>query len=192
MGGSFIKVEGLDKALARFDVKKYEPQIQQCFDRFGLSVELKAKQLAPVDEGHLKGSIFQQPGRLSSTVGASVNYAAYLEFGTRQYAAAYVGGLPAQWQELAQSKKGGTSGTFEQFVLRLTAWVHRKGITGIFSVKTRKRIGTKDIQEKQDMQAAYLIARKILKNGIKPQPFLYPAFNISKEKLLKELNAIKL
>ena len=45
MGGSFIKIEGLEKTLARFDVKKYEPQIQTCFNRFGLRVELEAKQL---------------------------------------------------------------------------------------------------------------------------------------------------
>ena len=202
MGGSFIKIEGLGKALARFDVKKYEPQVQECFDKFGLSVELKAKQLAPVDEGHLKGSIFQQPGRFSSTVGASVNYAAYLEFGTRKFAASYVASLPAQWQELAASKRGGMSGTFEEFVLRLTAWVHRKGlgsgfagkigVTGTYSVKTRKRTGNKDTQAKQDKQVAYLIARKILRDGLKARPFLYPAFNIAKDQLLKELNEIKL
>ncbi len=202
MGGSFIKIEGLDKALARFDVKKYVPQVMECFDKFGLSVELKAKQLAPVDEGHLKGSIFQQPGRFSSTVGASVNYAAYLEFGTRKFAASYVASLPAQWQELAQSKRGGSSGTFEQFVLRLTEWVHRKGlgtglagkigVAGTYSTKTRKRTGGKDTQAKEDRQVAYLIARKIMKNGIKAQPFLYPAFNISKEQLIKQLNEIKL
>jgi len=43
-----IKITGLKETLARFDVKKYEPEIQQCFDKFGIRVELQAKQLAPV------------------------------------------------------------------------------------------------------------------------------------------------
>lgn len=101
MGGSFIKIDGLEKTLARFDIKKYEPQIQTCFDKFGIRVELGAKQAVPVDEGKLKGSIFQEPGRLSSTVGASVDYAAYVEFGTGRFAAAHVPTLPKEWQDLA-------------------------------------------------------------------------------------------
>ncbi len=205
MGGSFIKIEGLDKALARFDVKKYEPQVQARFDKFGITVEAVAKDLVRInsdDEGHLLGSVFQHPSRLANTFGASMNYASFIEFGTRKYAAAYVSSLPAQWQELAASKRGGMSGTFEEFVLRLTAWVHRKGlgsgfagkigVTGTYSVKTRERTGNKDTQAKQDKQVAYLIARKILRDGLKARPFLYPAFNIAKDQLLKELNEIKL
>ncbi len=103
MAGSVIKIEGLDKTLARFDVKKYEPEIQQCFDKFGLRVELMAKQNVVVDEGRLKTSIFQQPGKLSSTVGASADYAAYVEFGTGRFAAKYVTRLPKEWKELAMS-----------------------------------------------------------------------------------------
>ena len=197
-----IKIEGLGKTLARLDIKRFEPEIQTRFDSFGLTVELKARQFAPVDEGHLKGSIFQQPGKLSNTVGASVDYAAYLEFGTRKYAAAQVATLPQDWQMLAAQYKGkGGGGTFKQFVLRLTEWVHRKGlgtgfagkigVAGTYSVKSRKRTGGKPLQESQDRQAAYAIALKILRNGIKAQPFLYPAFNIAKDQLLKELNEIK-
>lgn len=103
MAGSVIRIEGLEKTLARFDVKKYEPQIQQSFNKFGLRVELMAKQNVVVDEGRLKGSIFQQPGRLSSTFGAAANYAAYVEFGTGPFAAKYVPVLPKEWQDLART-----------------------------------------------------------------------------------------
>ncbi len=58
MGGSFIKIEGLEKTLARFDVKKYEPQIQQAFTKFGENAAESAKQLAPVDQSFLKPLIF--------------------------------------------------------------------------------------------------------------------------------------
>ena len=166
-----IKIEGLEKTLARFDVKKYEPQIQTCFDKFGLRVELEAKQLVPVDEGRLKTSIFQEPGRLSSTVGASANYASFQEFGTRQFSAQYIATLPPDWQQFAIKFKGGGGGSFEEFLLSLMGWCKRHGISD---------------------KAAYPIAIKILKNGLKPQPFLYPAFNKAKDLLIKELNEIKL
>lgn len=171
MGGSFIKIEGLDKALAKFDVKKYEQQIQQCFDKFGLRVELQAKQNVPVDEGRLKNSIFQEPSRLSSTVGASVNYAAFVEFGTRSFAAEYVSSLPSDWQVYAAQARGAGFGSFTEFVSRLMGWCKRHGISD---------------------KAAYPIALKILRNGSPAQPFLYPAFNKAKDQLLKDLENIKI
>lgn len=171
MSGTVIKIEGLEKTLARFDVKKYEPKIQTCFNNFGIRVELAAKQAVPVDEGKLKSSVFQQPGRLSVTVGASANYASFQEFGTRKFAAAYVATLPKDWQAFAMQFKGGGSGTFQDFVMSLVGWCKRHGISE---------------------KAAYPIALKILRNGLKPQPFLYPAFNKNKDQLIKDLKAIKL
>lgn len=165
-----IKIEGLEKTLARFDIKKFEPQIQTCFDKFGVRVELEAKQAVPVDEGKLKGSIFQQPGRLSNTFGAAANYASFQEFGTRRFAAAYVATLPADWQAFALQYKGGGGGSFQDFVMSLMGWCKRHGISE---------------------KAAYPIALKILRNGMAAQPFLYPAFNKNKELLLKDLQAIK-
>jgi len=197
-----VRIEGLEKALARFDIKKYEPQVQACFNNFGLRVELAAKQNAPVDEGHLKGAIFQEPSRLAVTVGCSVDYAAYLEFGTRKFAAQYVSSLPADWRQVAARAKGGRGGSFEEMVLRITEWVRRKGlgngfagkigVTGTYSVKSRRRTGSKDIQAQQNRQAAYAIALKILREGIPAQPYLYPAVNTNIPVLIKELNAIKL
>lgn len=165
-----IKIEGLEKTLARFDIKKFEPQIQTCFDKFGIRVELEAKQAAPVDEGKLKGSIFQESTRLASTVGASANYASFLEFGTRRFAAAYIATLPTDWQKFALQYKGGGGGTLQDFVMSLMGWCKRHGISE---------------------KAAYPIALKILRNGMAPQPFLYPAFNKNKDLLLKDLQAIK-
>lgn len=190
MGGSVIKIEGLEKTLARFDVKKYEPQVQLCFDKFGIRVELVAKQMAPVDEGHLKGAIFQQPGRLEVTVGCSVNYAAFLEFGTRKFAASYVATLPATWQELAMRSKGSTGGTFDDLVKRITGWVIRKGISATPTASGRSSKSKSSIQ--QQHQVAYLIARKIIREGIPAQPFMYPAVNQATPQLIADLNAIKL
>jgi len=174
MSGTVIKIEGLEKTLARFDVKKYEPKIQTCFNNFGIRVEAMAKDLVSRnsdDTGHLLGSVFQHPGTLSNTFGASMNYASFVEFGTRKFAAAYVATLPKDWQSFAMQFKGGGSGTFQEFVMSLVGWCKRHGISE---------------------KAAYPIALKILRNGLKPQPFLYPAFNKNKDQLIKDLKAIKL
>lgn len=190
MAGSFIKIEGLDKTLARFDVKKFEPQVQMAFNNFGIRVELAAKQAAPVDEGHLKGAIFQQPERLAVVVGCSVDYAAFLEFGTRRFAAQYVATLPATWQELALRSKGSKGGTFDDLVKRITGWVLRKGIAATPTASGRASKAKSAVAAQH--QAAYLIARKIVREGIPAQPFLYPAVNKATPLLLKDLNAIKI
>lgn len=185
-----IRIEGLDKTLARLDVKRFESQIQTSFNNFGVRVELEAKQLAPVDENGLKKAIFQEPGRLSSTIGCSVNYASFVEFGTRRYAAAYVATLPPDWRAYAATTKGKTGkGTFDDFIQAIMAWVRRKGI-GAHTTKSGNKSSSKASLDSQQ-QAAYFIALNILQNGIQPHPFLYPAFEFAKVKLLEQLNAIK-
>lgn len=61
--------------------------------KYGLQVERTAKIFAPVDTGHLKGSIgppvYEGDGRfgaMSVTITAHANYAAYVEYGTRNMA----------------------------------------------------------------------------------------------------------
>ena len=57
----------------------------------------------------------------------------------------------------------------------LTLWVRRKGIGG-----------------GKDKSIAYAIAISILRKGMRPQPFLIPAFETEKPKMIKNiLNAIK-
>lgn len=189
MSGFTIKVDGLGSALGKLDVTKYKPQIQQSFDKFGFRVEETAKQLAPADEGHLKGAIFSDSGELAAIVGCSVEYAAYLEFGTRSFAAEYVSTLPASWQELAASKRGSGGGSFEEFVRALTEWVIRKGFAAI---QTKSGNASKSVASiSAQHQAAYLIARSILRKGIRPHPYLYPAVREHTKQLLDDLKNIK-
>lgn len=171
MAGRFIKIEGLEKTLSRFDVKKFEPEIQYCFNKFGLRLELEAKQAVSVDEGKLKGSIFQEPGKLSSTIGASASYSSFMEFGTRKFSKEYIATLPTDWQKFAYQYKGQGRGSFDEFIISLVGWCKRHGISE---------------------KAAYPIAIKILRDGLAPRPFIYPAFNKNKDLLIKELKAIKI
>lgn len=166
MGGYKLTVVGLDKVLAKLDVKAMEEDIQLALNDFGLRVVKEAKVLAPKDEGQLTRSINFEPEKLSVTISVNTDYAAYIEFGTRKFAAIYVSTLPAQWQQFAIKFKGYAPGSFADFVKRIMAWVKRKGI---------------------NEEAAYPIVRKILLEGIKPQPFLYPAFNNQTLLLIKDL-----
>lgn len=188
MAGTFIKIEGLDKTLARFDIKKFEPQVQTSFNNFGIRVELTAKSLVPVYEGRLKNSIFQDPSRLAVTVGASADYAAYLEFGTRKFAAAYVATLPQNWREFAARAKGSKGGSMEEFIQRIMAWVLRKGIGGDTTKSGNVSKSATSLDKMQ--QAAYWIALNILQNGIKPQPYMYPAIQKEMRTLIHDLQNI--
>lgn len=135
---------------------------------FGLETVTSAKQLAPVDEGFLRNSISFVKTDLEVEMIVAANYAAYLEFGTRSFAAAYVSTLPATWQEYAASFKG-NGGGFEDYFRNIMEWVKRKGI---------------------DPKAAYPIAISILRKGIRPHPFLYPAVEENLIKLKQNLSTI--
>lgn len=138
------------------------------FNAFGLEAVGLAKTLAPVDEGFLRNSITFEQGDLVVEVIVTAHYAAYLEFGTRKFAAEYVSTLPIEWQDFAAQFKGGGGG-FEDFFANIFDWVKRKGI---------------------EPKAAYPIAISILRNGVRPQPFLYPAIEKCKIELIKNLKTV--
>jgi hypothetical protein len=126
-------------------------------NRWALGTTNDAKNLCPVDEGFLRNSIspvLAAPGKLNASVIVAANYAAYVEFGTRSFAASYVSSLPSNWQQYAASFRGKTGGSYQDFIVRLVGWMKRKGI---------------------NPNAAYVIARKILRFGIRARPFLFPA-----------------
>ena len=165
-----INIKGLDASLKniQFLEKKAIEKTQLALNRYAINVENGAVQLAPVDEGHLKGSIHHKFGDLEASVTVGVNYAAYLEFGTRGYAAAYVASLPQDWKTFAATYQG-KEGTFEGLLMAITGWVRRKGIPP---------------------EAAYPIALKIARNGIRQRPFLYPASQQALPQLTADLKRI--
>lgn len=144
--------------------------------------------LVPVDEGGLK----QQTGikkvqPLEWELFSGKSYAPFIEFGTKTKVQ-----VPAELKDFAMQFKGQGSGTFDfdEFLLSILGWVKRKGIAGRFSVKTRRRLGSKNQQFDEDFAAAYPIALSILKKGIKPQPFFFPPFLTAKKKLIENVQKI--
>ncbi len=169
MSGITIELKGLDQALAGLDVKKFEKELQDELDVFGIDVERDAIDLVPVDEGFLKSSIHTVFGKLKLEIVVTADYAAYVEFGTRKFAAAHIATLPTEWQQFAADFKGPGGGSFEELVMRMVGWCKRKGI---------------------EEKAAYLIAIKILRDGVQDHPFLYPAFEHNRIELVKRLKAL--
>lgn len=179
----------------KVNVGKVEQEIiaavKEELSEFGRDVVHDAMNMVPVDEGHLKNSISFSEDGLGIKISVNADYAAYLEFGTRGYAAKYVSTLPADWQKFASGFKGKGGGTIEELVLRIMDWVKRKGISGTYSVKTKKRTKASGVsQEFEDADVAYSIALSILRKGIKAQPYLYPSIERNKVELQKRLKAL--
>lgn len=131
-----------------------------------------------INTGALVNSIYAEPvtENLTLNIVAGAPYASYIEFGTRKFAASYVASLPTEWKQLAAQYKGKGGGTFDDLLVAITKWVAEKGIAGRYSVKTKKRLGSKSTKEQENLEAAYPIALKIARNGIRARPYLYPAF----------------
>jgi HK97 gp10 family phage protein len=170
-----LEVKGLDTLIKKMDklAKDVQKDVQAELNDWADTTAQNAKMLVSAnssDEGMLLRSINPNYGNGSASVTASAKYAAYIEFGTRKFAAAYVSSLPADWQAYAATFKGSTGGTFEQFVLSIKAWAGRKGIT--------------------DKGHIYFIIKQILRDGIPAKPFLYPSVNKTLPELKKNLRAI--
>lgn len=152
-----------------------------------MKIEKDAKRNAPVNIGTLRQSIHGEStlNGMTGKVTVDASYGAYVEFGT--------GGkvkIPAGYEDFAAQFKGKSGGSLEDFIRALTLWVKRKGLAGTYSVKTSRRLGSKSVKESQDEKLARFLAIKILKNGIRPQPFLIPAYEDEKPKLFNRLKKL--
>jgi HK97 gp10 family phage protein len=187
-----IKLKGFDKTIK--DVQKLATDANKnakiALVDFGTRVETEAKRNAPADEGKLRSSINSTFNQRDFTVKITVatDYAAYQEFGTRKFAAAYVGTLPQEWRTYAATFKGKTGGSMDEFIQSIMAWVKRKGI-GADTTKSGNVSSSASSLDKQQ-QAAYWIAINILQNGIKPKKFLYEAVKDNLPKLQSDFNKI--
>jgi len=167
----YLDLEGLDainKKIAELD-KKVKVEVTKEMHNSTLKIQSDAKKLAPANFGQLRGSIQLSPdsdGSLTYIVAATASYAPYVEFGTGGQVS-----IPAGFEDDAAKFRGGKNGTFADMVKALTLWVERKGIS----------------KGKNSKSVAYAIAINILRKGLRPQPFLIPAYEQEKPKLIKRL-----
>jgi HK97 gp10 family phage protein len=177
--------------------KELRSGVEGVLQKNAAALSLQAKQRAPTDIGGLKNSI-SAPVRtgdtenIEFTISVNVFYAAYMEFGTGKYAAQYVSTLPPDWQAYAASFRGkkGNEG-MDKFLERIMDWVKRKGISGTYSVKTQKRTSAGGIARNfEDAEVAYFIALKILTVGVRPHPFLFPAYESIRPHIIKDIETL--
>lgn len=170
-----IKLNGLDNLIATVEktAKRAESETKVALTKFAKNTETEAKRLAPANEGRLRNSINGTVDGFTAKITVTADYAAYLEFGTRKFAARYVATLPQDWQSYAATFRGKGGGTFDQFIQDIMQWVRQKGIGGLKTKSGRTSESRSSLDAMQ--QAAYAIALNILQNGIRPQPFVYPA-----------------
>jgi HK97 gp10 family phage protein len=189
-----IDIKGMTEALGKFDKygKKVQAGIKNEVNASALKIQSDAKKLAPVNLGTLRNSIQLVEQSISQskfvyTIGSTVKYAPYVEFGTGGKVS-----IPTGYESYASQFKGKSDGTFTDMVKALAEWVKKKGIVASYSINTQRRVGNKANNEKKDNATAWAIAISIIKKGLRPQPFLIPAFEQEKPKLKSRiLNIIK-
>lgn len=111
-----------------------------------------------IDQGFLKASlqVIRDRGTGKVYFENTAFYAPFVEFGTKGRAKP-----PVEWSAYAAQFKGIRNGTLDQFKTNILDWMRRKGIS--------PTSGTPEA-------LANHIVMLILKNGLKPRPFMYPAY----------------
>lgn len=127
------------------------------------TTEDTAKQLAPKNNSTLAQSIntTESDKGLTQDVGTNLPYAAYQEFGTGPKVQ-----VPAEFSQLATKAKNLPKGTWQDGVKNIAEWLRKKG---------------------GDPKNASFVLWKILKNGLTPRPFMYPAYVKSRQTYYKDL-----
>lgn len=182
-----MTLTGLNETLTK--INNYSKEAQQVVEdelqAGAVAIASAAKRAAPVDEGGaLRNSIgTSADGRFQHEAFASVFYAPYIEFGTGPKVK-----IPSGYEQFAAQFKGPANrGNMKDFFKKMVAWVKRNKVAGTYSVKSRRRTGSKDTQDKENEQAAYAIMISILRNGITPRPFLIPAYQEQQGKILNNI-----
>ncbi len=134
------------------------------------TIATKAKRKAPANFSELRNSIgTEKVSNLKYTVFANAYHAPYIEFGTVKKVS-----VPPELTEVAAAVKGRASrGNFASMVEAIYVWGTKKKII-----------------KRGDKNHAVNIARKIMINGIAPQPFLWPSFLEVRPKLISRLQTI--
>jgi hypothetical protein len=190
MGTTFkFDINGLDQLQKRLInmPNKIKKEVGAEIQDGARRINAKQLRLAPVDEGGIKQStVTKKVSELEVDLTSSKRYTPFMEFGTKRRVR-----IPAELQEYASqfNLKGPNIG-FDAFLKIITAWVRRKGIAGRFSVKTKRRLGSKSKQDQEDAGAAFPIALSILRHGVNPHPFFFQPYFDERATIVKNVEKV--
>lgn len=158
-----FKLEGVDELLKNIEKKTASQQkaVKNQINKSAVIIETSAKGRAPVDRNRLRSSIrarFTDEG-LTALVGTEVDYAPFVEFGTKGKV-----DIPAGLEQFASQFRGSKSGGFDKLLESIRRWA-----------------GAKNIPQ----EAVYPIALKIAREGVSARPFLFPSVEEEKPRLIK-------
>lgn len=184
-----LKVQGISQFKKKLNdlPAKLQKEVGGEIEASTRAINAKQVRQVPIDEGGLKQSVVYNKAKpLEFELFASKHYAPFMEFGTKSRVQ-----IPAELQDYAKqfNLKGPQIG-FEAFFKIILDWVHRKGIAGRFSIKTRRRLGSKNTQLQEDAAVAWPIALSILKKGVHPHPFFFQAFFDERKELIERVRKI--
>lgn len=154
-------IKKLEKILANLDgvIKEDLDILVNSATKSAQAVAIKE---APVDMGALKqANNVEKLADMSYAVYNNKKYAGYVEFGTGKKV-----DVPGDLQAVAEQFKEKGDGSFEEGLQAIKDWCKRHGI---------------------EEEASYPIFLSILRNGVSPQPFLYPAFKEGKKVLVQDV-----
>jgi HK97 gp10 family phage protein len=181
-------LDAFDKRLKDLKSDVYKDTVAE-LSASTMRIEKDAKKQAPVNLGTLRQSIHAVSyAPLTHAVVSYASYAPYVEFGTGGKVS-----VPPGYEDFALQYKGLPGGTYYDFLMAIAEWVRRKGIKpneATYNTTTRRRSGTKAQKFDQDVRMAQAIAFSILKKGIRPQPFMIPAYEAEKPVLIERLKKI--
>lgn len=159
-------VKGLDSLLKKLNAMGDEvtSEIDAIAEGTASEIALNARLKAPKNFGRLQQSInYSKADELKYVVTVDADYGAYVEFGTGRKVQ-----VPPEFSDMA-SKFKGKSGSFEEGLKAIGDWAKAKGIPE---------------------SAVYPIFMSIIKNGIRPQPYLYPAFVKGRAQFIEDLKQL--
>lgn len=184
-----LKVQGISQFQKKLNdlPVKVQKEVAGEIEDSARKINGKQVRLVPIDEGGLKQGIgYKKVTPLNYELFSSKHYSPFMEFGTKSRKI-----IPAELQDYAKqfNLKGPKIG-FDAFFQIILDWVHRKGIAGRFSTKTRKRLGSKNSQLEEDFDVAWPIALSILKKGVHPHPFFFRPFFDERKELVDRVRKI--
>lgn len=172
-----IQVKGLDSVLKNLSkqTEAIKRRVDETMTEGAEKIEERAKLLAPVDRGLMRGEIVADTSiPFNKRVTDNTFYAPYVEFGTgRRFDANGRENIASQFK----GKRG--NGNFEDFVKNIGDWLKRKGY---YPPEARTA--------QQKYSYAKFIASRILRNGIKPQPFFFRAYDEVLPTIIQDLQKI--
>lgn len=189
-----VKLEGINGVKAEFaaGTTKMKEIISTELEGMAKEWVAGAKRDAPKDQGGLVNAISYYLSDSNTSSGMFIGfaivaqkfYAPFMEFGTKgKYTP-----IPGT-EQIAAQFKGYKGGDIMEMLRAIVRWAHRKGIGGQFSIKTRKRVGSKITQFSEDYAVAWPILLSILRNGITPHPFFFKQQEIVWPKMVRNIQS---